>query len=357
MTVKMPVVGRLGFRDRRVRLCPLAAVVLTAVLSAQGTWTAQPSGVTARLRGVSAADESVVWASGARGTVLRSTDAGATWARLTVPGAERLDFRDVDAVSATTAYLLSIGNGDASRIYKTTDAGATWALQFTSTDPDAFFDAMAFWNADAGVAVSDSVRGQFVVRITLNGGRDWTLVPADRLPPALDNEGYFAASGTNVAVWGQDHVWLGTGAATRARVLRSTDRGATWQIADTPLAAGPTSGIYSIAFRDARHGIVVGGDYAKEQAAVDNVAVTSDGGATWTLVTGLSGFRSVVAPVPGTPAAWLAVGPTGSDVSHDDGRTWMPAGGPGYDTFSFAPGRALGWAAGAGGRVGLYRSR
>lgn len=335
----------------------LAWVLAAAGLFAQSAWTEHQTGVTARLRGISAASESVVWTSGARGTVLRSTDAGATWTGLVVSGAERLDFRDVDAVSATTAYVLSIGNGDASRIYKTTDAGATWTLQFTNTDPGAFFDAMAFWDDRSGVAVSDSVGGRFVVLATANGGRDWQAVPADRLPSAQDNEGYFAASGTNVAVWGRDHVWLGTGAAARARVLRSTDRGVTWQIADTPLAAGPTAGIYSIAFRDARHGVVVGGDYAREAEAVDNAAVTADGGATWMLATGLSGFRSVVAHVPGTAATWLAVGPTGADLSVDDGRTWTAAGGPGYDTFSFAPGRPSGWGAGAGGRAGTFRLR
>ena len=177
--------------------------------------------------------------------------------------------------------MLSIGNGPESRIYKTTDAGATWTLQFTNDDPKAFFDAMAFWDADHGIAVSDSVDGAFVIITTDNGGRTWTRVPADRLPAALPNEGAFAASGTNVTVVGRDHVWFGTGAATRARVLRSADRGRTWQIAETPLAAGQTSGIYSIAFRDAPHGVVVGGDYSKEPEAVDNVAVTDDGGATW----------------------------------------------------------------------------
>ena len=38
------------------------------------------------------------------------------------------------------------------------------------------------------------------------------------LPPALPGEGAYAASGTNVAVFGHDHVWIGT---TAARVLRS----------------------------------------------------------------------------------------------------------------------------------------
>jgi photosystem II stability/assembly factor-like uncharacterized protein len=311
-------------------------------------WTAQSSGVTARLRGVSAVSDRVAWASGSGGTVVRTTDGGATWQTLTVPDAAKLDFRDVDAVSADVAYVLSIGSGESSRIYKTTDAGRTWALQFTNTDPKAFFDAMAFWDADRGLAFSDSVDGALVLLRTDNGGRNWTRVPAAGLPPALDNEGAFAASGTNVAVFGRDHAWIGTSVS---RVLRTTDGGRTWAAANTPLATGSSAGIFSIAFRDTEHGIVVGGDYRKEGEAVDNAAVTSDGGRTWTMVKGLSGFRSVVSYVPGTSTA-IAVGPQGADHSTDDGRTWRPlTGSSGLHTFAFAPKSSAGWGAGEQGRI------
>jgi photosystem II stability/assembly factor-like uncharacterized protein len=326
-------------------------------LSSQSTWTLQNSGVTARLRGISAVSDTVAWAGGAANTILRTNDGGATWNRVNAPATDKLDFRDIDALDERTAYVLSIGNGAASRIYKTVDAGATWELQFTNQDQDAFFDAMAFWDADHGIAVSDSVGGRFVIITTEDGGRTWTPIPADRLPPALPNEGAFAASGTNVTVFGRDHVWFGTGAASKARVLRSSDRGRTWQIAETPVPAGQSAGIYSVAFRDANHGIIVGGDYAKESDAIDNVAVTSDGGATWTLVRerALTGFRSVVAYRPGTPSTFIAVGPLGADLTTDDGRTWSRIEGPGFDTFSFARGGLFGWGAGSQGRIGQLR--
>jgi photosystem II stability/assembly factor-like uncharacterized protein len=316
-------------------------------------WTPLTSGVTGRLRGVSAVSDRVCWASGAGGTVLRTADGGATWQQLIVPGAEKLDFRDIDAMDEKTAYVLSIGDGEASRIFKTTDAGATWTEQFVNRDPKGFFDAMAFWNRDRGVAFSDSAEGQFHILTTRDGGRAWSRIPPSSLPRALDNEGAFAASGTNVAVFGSNHVWIGTGAASEARVLRSTDGGSTWQIAKTPLAAGPSSGIFSIAFRDTLHGIVVGGDYRRESDAVDNAAVTADGGATWTLVKGLTGFRSVVAYVPGAPKPFIvAVGPLGADYSTDDGRTWTPIAGGGFDTFSFSRKGAVGFGAGAKGTLG-----
>src|ERR1044072_8098531 len=314
--------------------------------------TQQTSGVQARLRGVSAVSDRIAWASGAESTVLRTTDGGATWKKLTVTN-ESLDFRDIDAIDARTAYVLSIGNGAASRIYKTTDAGATWTLQFKSDDPKAFYDAMSFWDRNHGIVIGDSIDGRFCIMTTENGGRTWVRVPVNALPPALENEGAFAASGSNSAVFGKSHAGIGTRAGPKAPVLRTPDRGRTWKIADTPLTAGASAGIVSIAFRDAKHGIIVGGDYRKEGEAVDNLAMTEDGGITWKLMKGLSCFRSVVSYVPRQPAETLiAVGPSGSDYSTDDGRTWKPLPGPGFHTLSFTPGRPVAFAAGAQGSIG-----
>ena len=339
-------------RTFAVLVC-ITAVVVAQPLSVR--WLPQTSGVSVRLRGVSAVSAEVAWASGAEGTVLRTLDGGRTWQPRAIPGAPTLDFRDVDAVSAQAAYALSIGPGETSRIYKTRDGGSTWTLQLAITDPKMFLDAMAFRDEAHGVALSDSVDGQFVIFTTSNGGADWIRVPADRLPPALPGEGAFAASGTNVAMGAAGQMWIGT---TTSRVLRSLDDGRTWSVVATPLATGEATGIFSIAFRDANHGIVVGGNYQQESGALDNVATTSDGGATWTLVRqrGLSGFRSVVAWLPGSSGSWLAVGPSGSDLSSDDGRTWTPAGGAGYDALSLAPREARGWATGAGGRIGSVRA-
>ncbi len=323
---------------------------LAALTVAVPVWTDLASGVSARLRGVSAVSDRVAWASGSGGTVLRTGDGGATWQSLTIPGAEKLDFRDVDAVSEQAAYVLSIGSGDSSRIYKTTDAGKTWTLQFTNTDPKAFFDAMAFWDANRGIAFSDSVAGQLIVLRTTNGGATWARVPAAGLPPALEGEGAFAASGTNDTVAGRDDVWIGT---SRSRVLRSSDGGLTWSVATTPLATGDSTGIFSIDFRDANHGIVVGGDYRKENEAIDNAAITNDGGRTWSAVKGLSGFRSVVSYLPGTsPPMLVAIGPLGADQSTDDGRTWAPMpGATGLHTFAVSPRGRIGWGAGENGRI------
>lgn len=329
-------------------LTTAAAILSLPILMEPPNWTAQLTGVPARLRGISAVSERVVWASGTAGTVLRTTNGGDAWEVIRVPGAEALDFRDIDAFSDKTAYALSIGNGDASRIYKTTDAGKTWSLQLANKDPKVFLDAMDFWSEDRGLAFSDAVDGNFVIFVTTDGGRAWTRIPADRLPPALPSEGAYAASGTNVATLGKDHVWIGT---TASRVLHSADRGNTWTVAQAPLPTSQSAGIFSVAFRDELHGVVVGGDYQKEAEAVDNVAFTSDGGRTWTLAKGLSGFRSAVVHRPGSKAEWIAVGPQGADMSIDDGKTWAPLPRAGFHTFSFAPNGRAGWGAGERGAV------
>lgn len=389
-----------------MRSAPIIVLGLIGIVLAQGAWTPQASGTTERFRGVSAVSERVAWASGNRGTVVRTVDGGATWTLVSPPDAAALDFRDIEAFDADTAYVLSIGNGDKSRIYKTADGGKTWAVQFTSADPVSFYDAIAFWDARTGLAFGDPVDGHFTVIRTDDGGRTWTPVPSANLPPALEGEGAFAASGTCLVVEGTANAWFGTGGAARARVFRSTDRGLTWSVADTPIMAGnASSGIFSLAFADARRGIAVGGDYRRERDSGDNLAFTSDGGQTWSYqgtasqpafatdfrsheraanpvftrtasqpasatdsrsheraanpvltATRLRGFRSAVAFVPGSQGLWLvAVGPAGTDISRDGGATWAPHGDDGYHAFSFARGSAVGWAAGEQGRLARYR--
>ncbi len=320
-------------------------------------WTPQMSNTKARLRGVSAVSRTIVWASGTGGTFTRTTDGGRNWQAGMVSGAEALDFRDVQAVNARVAYLLSIGEGDKSRIYKTTDGGKTWGLQFASRNPKTFFDALAFWDAENGIAFSDPVDGRFVVIKTTDGGKSWREVAADRMPAALPGEGAFAASGTCLIVQGKSNVWFATGGAAKARVFRSTDRGESWRVADTPIIAGkPAAGIFSLAFLDGRNGVIVGGDYQDEKAVNSNAATTTDGGQTWRLVEAArpAGYRSAVAVLAGMKAPRLiAVGPSGSDYSLDNGMSWSPFDTTGFHALSFAP-TGDGWAVGENGLIAKY---
>jgi photosystem II stability/assembly factor-like uncharacterized protein len=318
-------------------------------------WVAQESGATVRLRGVSAVSRRIAWASGAAGTFARTTDGGRTWRAAQVPGAAELDFRDVDAFDADTAYLLAIGEGERSRIYKTTDGGRSWVLQFQNRRAAGFYDCMAFWDARRGVAISDPVDGRFLVITTEDGGRNWREIDPSGIPFALEGEGAFAASGTCVAVGGKADVWFGTGGEVGARVFHSTDGGRTWGLNAVSLAAGKAAGVFSLDFADARRGVAVGGDYTKEREAAGNAALSFNGGADWQAVGEGSrpgGYRSGVAYVPGTRGRTLvAVGPSGSDFSTDGGRTWKTLGAEGFHALSVAPRGDVAWAVGEGGRV------
>lgn len=324
-------------------------------------WIPQSTPTSASLRGLSVVDEQTAWASGAGGTFLRTTDGGATWRADTVPGATGLDFRDVHAVSADTAYLMSAGEGPQSRIFRTVDAGRSWTLQHTVPGPQGFLDGMAFWNPDRGIAYSDPVDGRFLVLTTEDGGATWSPVPPGGIPPALPGEAGFAASGTGIAVQG-DNVWFGTGGGARARVFRSTDRGRTWEAVPVPMAGGSSgAGVFSLAFWNERDGVAVGGDYTKPDETAGNVARTTDGGRTWRTVRGAPprGYRSGVAFVPGTERGTgtpllVAVGTSGSDYSVDGGESWMPMDTVGYNAAAAAGPGAV-WAVGPGGKVAKLR--
>ena len=330
-------------------------LALAATLTLQkGGWQDQSSGTNARLRGVSAVDERIAWASGSQGTCLRTTDGGASWKTLVVASdASALDFRDIDAFDAQTAYILSIGEGEKSRIFKTVDGGQHWKLQFTNRNPKAFFDAMAFWDSTHGIAVSDPVDGKFLTISTDDGGVTWKENPAAKMPAAAEREGAFAASGSCITAGGRGNAWFGTGGGA-ARVFRTLDWGASWQVSSTPIRCDKASaGIFSIAFRDARHGIIVGGDYASESDASNNAATTSDGGRTWNPVKASvpDGFRFGVAWLH-RAREFVAAGPSGTDYSSDDGLTWSRLGRPGYHAISFAA--SAGWGVGERGRIGRF---
>jgi photosystem II stability/assembly factor-like uncharacterized protein len=334
----------------------MLALAQPASTSAQ--WQAQPSETTASLRGLSVVSDRVAWASGTRGTVVRTTDAGVTWRAVNVPGADSLDFRDIEAFDERRAYVLSIGNGRASRIYKTEDGGATWALQFANADTAAFYDCVGFWNAERGLAMSDPVDGRFRVIGTSDGGATWAELPPQRMPSALAGEAAFAASGTCLVVASPDRAWIASGGGSEARVYRSGTGGINWQVASTPVRTGARSrGIFSLAFADARRGVAVGGDYEAPTDTTANVALTDDGGATWRLARGRpGGYRSGVAYVPESGGrALVAVGPSGSDYSTDGGETWTPVDTVSYNTVAFARSAALaGWAVGPAGRIARW---
>lgn len=306
------------------------------------------------LQAVSIVSPEVVWVSGHGGTWARSEDGGTTWISGVVPGGDSLQFRDLHALDAHHAWLMSAGTGEASQIWYTEDGGQHWAQQFRNGNSKAFYDCMAFWDDKHGLALSDGVDGVFPVLVTRNG-KSWSHLPDASSPAARPGEGSFAASGTCLVARNGRFAWFGTGAAVEghARVWRTTDGGRTWRGADTPVESNASAGIATVAFRDTLHGVAMGGNIAKPDTFLLNVAVTTDGGGNW--------YEGTTPPFPGAiygaaysddqgRAALVAVGPRGAAISWDDAQTWAL-----IDTLSFwsvgmgKDGR--GWMVGPGGRV------
>ncbi len=213
--------------------------------------------------------------------------------------ADKLDFRAVVAFSADEAFLMSAGPGDQSRIYHTRDAGQHWEAQYKNTNPKGFFDSMVFWDRKHGLLLGDPIpdaSGKLKFELLkTDDGQTWAPISTAQMPEALEGEGAFAASNTCIAILGPDsasagtpassdpNVWFATGGKV-ARVFHSADAGASWRTFQTPIVHGVESaGIFSIAFRDARHGVVAGGDYKQPRQDGSNLAFTNDGGTTWTL--------------------------------------------------------------------------
>jgi photosystem II stability/assembly factor-like uncharacterized protein len=283
-------------------------VLLLVTIAAAQSGTVQTSHTTENLRGVSVLSRQVAWASGTHGTYLRTTDGGQTWIPAQVPDASALDFRAVVAFSADEAFLMSAGPGDQSRIYHTSDAGQHWQLQFTNSNPKGFFDSMVFWDPRHGIVLGDPIpdeQGKLKFELlATDDGQSWHGLAPSQLPEALEGEGAFAASNSCIALVEErrfsaasgsgekgasapaqpdQNVWFATGGKI-ARVFHSPDRGKTWEVFKTPILHGPESaGIFSIAFRDALHGVIVGGDYKHPDEDGPNLAFTEDGGKTWTL--------------------------------------------------------------------------
>ena len=332
---------------------------------AAAQWQALPVPSKASFRGLSAVDDHIVWVSGTEGTILRSTDAGKSWVALKVPKTEDLDFRGIRAFDDKTAIVMSSGPAEKgqARVYRTTDAGQHWNLVLEEKTKGAFFDAIAFWNEKHGILVGDPVDGHFMIYTTQDAGATWRRVAPDKFPAALANEGAFAASNSCLAVEsagkespGKDgtDAWFATGGGSVARVFRSTNGGEAWTAFNTPVQpSNASTGIFSLVFQGALHGMAVGGDYQKPDAVFPNPLVANDGGRAWHGIGVAQGrylSSIVVAPgAPHMPGTFFAAGP-GGIFSLSSAGQWVQHSDLNVNVLAF-PSARTGWAAGAKGLV------
>jgi photosystem II stability/assembly factor-like uncharacterized protein len=346
-----------------VLLLALALPTLLGAADESKLWVVLTHGIDSNLRAVAAdysrpADttvppENVIWAAGSNGVVLRSPNDGRTWNRLHVEGGHKLDFRGLQSFGERIAYLMSVGENGSSRIYKTIDAGQTWRLQYSDKRPEFFLDGLVCSTEKDCFAVTDPIGGKFLLLHTKDG-EHWSELPREHMPSALPKEGVFAASNSALTLCGNNELLFGTGGPA-ARVFHSRDAGKSWTVTETPILRGnASSGIFSLRCYQ-KNVVAVGGDYAKTSNALRIAAYSSDNGATWKLSEqGPGGFRSAVQVVDGH--LWVAVGPTGEDISQDGGAHWKHSASVNLNAIFVLGGQTV-LAVGASGFVAEYQTQ
>lgn len=318
-------------------------------------WSLKPTNSTQQFRGLSPVSDKIVWVSGTSGTVLRTINGGSTWDNvsptLSPENATDFQFRDIQAWSAESAVVLSIGEGNLSRIYATGDGGKSWKQTFVSDEPTAFYNCLAFENRKHGLAASDPVEGKFRLIETWNGGLTWNIVDPRGVPAALEGEFGFSASGTCIEA-AAGRWYVASGGVDPGRIYRSGD-GHKWKVSNASIAGGAAAGVFSVRFRDEKRGIAVGGDYEKPTGNENNAAWSDDGGATWKKAESFpGGYRSGASWVSKRSQAAVAVGTSGSDITVDGGKNWRSIGNGTFDAVECIKGNVC-WASGSRGRVAV----
>ncbi len=320
--------------------CPFAQIPRVEVLT---------SGNGVSLRGLSVVNDNVVWVSGNKGTVGRTTNGGKTWQWRVVTGFEKKDFRDIEAFDASTAIIMSVE--EPAYILKTTDAGESWTVVYENKTKGMFLDAMEFWNEQSGIVIGDPIDGRFFITRTFNGGNSWQDIPFDKRPVADSGEACFAASGTNIRILDTDEAVFVSG-GLRSRLFTKNEP------TPLPIVQGKeTTGANSVAIWDnkklkgGKKMIVVGGDFSADTSRVKNCFYSNDGGLTWNEpLVSPHGYRSCVEYYSKTEA--FACGLNGVDRSIDGGKTWVWISKEGFHVCRASKlGGAL-YFAGSNGKVG-----
>lgn len=359
-------------------------------IPAHWSWEIQQVGDRPSLRGVVAVNARTIWASGNKGTVVRSTDGGQTWLTVSPSDLSHLDFRDIHAWDDNQAVIMTAGQPAA--FYSTKDGGQSWNKVYESPSADAFFDAMELDGGGNGLAFSDPIDGHLLLIKTRDRGQNWEVIPADKSPQVATGEAGFAASGTCLCLFGSQ-VWIGLGglhagkpanaidgnsgdnnastenrdppaipivngsAPHRARIWRGSLNSDTWTAVDTPFESTQSSGVFSVKFCTPQVGVAVGGDYQQPEQRSTVACFTRDGGQSWqTAVSMPGGFRSATAFTPYKgKRLWISVGPNGTDASDDDGEHWYPLSLEGFHALSISADGQLAVGVGADGRIGRVR--
>ena len=306
------------------------------------------AGTKTSLRGLSAPDDRVVWASGSNGFVGRSTDGGASWTWSQVPGFERTDFRDIEAFDSLTAVIMGIS--EPGYILRTNDGGKHWDVVYKDNTKGVFMDAMHFRPDGRGMVVGDPIDGKLYAVETTDCGQTWQRVDPATLPTLNQGEAFFASSGGNILVLENGSFGAVTGGMSSRWVTVKAS-------VVLPLQQGRQStGANAVAAGYNGRLVVVGGDFANDKRVDSTCAVSIDSGKTWMPPTiGLNGYRSSVTHLGN--GRFLACGTSGVDISEDGGLHWKLVTGEGFHVSTHSKCGVRNYLAGSNGRVAVVEEK
>lgn len=298
------------------------------------------TGTKTSLRGLSVVNDRVIWVSGSNGMIGSSIDSGKTWNWRQVKGFEKTDFRDIEAFDENIAVMMGVDSP--AYILRTIDGGQNWKLVLEDKRKGMFLDAMEFWNEQSGIVVGDPINGKFFIARTFDGGNSWENIPEKNYPVADSGEACFAASGTNLRKMGNEAVCFVTGGLHSRLFIRD-------KIFDLPIVQGKQSaGANSIAIKNKKNFIIVGGDFTTPDSTYKNCVITNDGGNTWTYPSvSPHGYRSCIEYLDANK--WITCGLNGVDLSNDNGHTWNSISNEGFNVCRQAKkGKSIFFAGGKG---------
>lgn len=301
------------------------------------------SGEPVSIRGLSVVSDDVIWVSGSRGKVGRSVNGGANWTWMQVPGYEKREFRDIEALDSNTAIILAISEPGA--ILKTSDGGLTWKTVYADSSKGVFMDAFHF-EGPRGTVIGDPLDGTIYLAATNDHGNTWRRI---QNTPAVDTgEACFASSGTNIVTFRDGSYLFATG-GTAARFNYDG------QFYPLPLLQGREStGANSVAVFG-RNAVVVGGDFARDSISSGNAALIKLGKKPVITIpaTPPHGYRSSVAWLSGQNL--ITCGTSGVDISSDGGRNWKLISSDGYHVCQKAKKGNAVFLAGSNGKIARFR--
>jgi photosystem II stability/assembly factor-like uncharacterized protein len=307
------------------------------------------------IRAMSVPSAKVIWASGSKGMVAKSTNEGVSFEWMQVKGYEKRDFRAMHAWNDQEAIIVAVAAP--AIILKTTDGGVSWNKVYENADTSMFLDAIHFSDQNNGTVIGDPINGYLFILKTTNKGLTWDKMPKDYFKSDLKNgEAFFASSNSNLIHVGKELLFVTGGLSSRLWYNGEAE--------SLPLLQGSSStGANSIAVSpNGKNIVIVGGDFANDKLATQNIVGfdlfqdsknknLSDKKHNWKQITlsNPNGYKSSVEFIDNNRL--ITCGTSGVDLSKDKGVSWEKMSDAPFHIVKKHPTKSGAYLAGAGGRI------